>query len=91
MGENRIHYFKCGRGESSAYSNLSKKGITHGQNGFKKKIPDYLISIQNGEYEELSRYQDIASFMKELEMEPPEEIVKLNLKFEGNGENGTNS
>lgn len=59
--------------------------------GFKKKIPDYLISIQNGEYEELSRYQDIASFMKEIEMDPPEEIVKLNLKFEGNGENGTNS
>lgn len=59
--------------------------------GFKNKIPDYLLAIHNGEYEELLRYQDIASFMKEIEMDPPDEVVKLNLRFEGNGEDGTNN
>ena len=61
------------------------------QYGFKKKIPELLISIHNGDYEELERYQDIASFMKEIEMTPPDEVIKLNLKFEGDSEDGTNS
>lgn len=59
--------------------------------GFKSEIPEHLISIYNGENSELNYYQDIANFMKEIEMTPPDEVVKLNLKFEGNGEDGTNS
>lgn len=61
------------------------------QYGFKNKIPELLIAIHNGDYEELERYQDIASFMKEIEMTPPDEVIKLNLKFEGDSEDGTNS
>ena len=59
--------------------------------GFKNKIPASLLAIHNGEYEDLVRYQDIASFMKEIEMDPPDEVVKLNLKFEGNSNDGTDS
>ena len=31
------------------------------------------------------------AFMKEIEMTPPDEVVKLNLRFEGDESNGTNS
>lgn len=61
------------------------------QYGFKKKIPDHLIAIHNGEYRDLNYYQEIATFMKNVEMAPPEEVIKLNLKFGENGKNGTNS
>ena len=59
--------------------------------GFKNRIPDHLISIHNKENEELNLYQEIATFMKAIEMEGPEEVIKLNLKFGGEDENGTNS
>lgn len=59
--------------------------------GFRKKIPDSLLSIYNGEFDDLNYYQEIASFMKEIEMSPPEEVIKLNLRYEGNGNDGTNS
>lgn len=58
---------------------------------FKSEIPEHLIAIYNGENSELNYYQEVANFMKEIEMTPPDEVVKLNLKFEGNSEDGTNS
>lgn len=59
--------------------------------GFKDKVPDILLSIYNGDYSELNYYQEIANFMKEQELNPPEEVIQLNLKFGGNGEDGTDS
>lgn len=61
------------------------------QYGFKKKIPEHLLAIHNGEYEGLNYYQEIASFMKAVELDPPEEVIKLNLRFGENTEDGTNS
>jgi hypothetical protein len=29
--------------------------------------------------------------MKEIEMAPPEDVIQLNLRFEGDGNNGTDS
>lgn len=59
--------------------------------GFKSKIPENLIAVHNGDYEELNRYQEIASFMKEIEMTPPDEVVKLNLRFGGSDSDGSDS
>lgn len=59
--------------------------------GFSSKVPDYLIEIHNNENRDLNRYEAVAAFMKEIEMAPPSEVIKLNLKFEGDGNNGTNS
>ncbi len=61
------------------------------QYGFKNKVPSNLLAVHNGEFEGLNYYQQIASFMQEIEMTPPDEVVKLNLKFGGNEEDGTNS
>lgn len=61
------------------------------QYGFKSKIPDYLIAIHNDEDVDLKRYQEIANFMKEIEMIPPDEVITLNLKFEGEHKDDTNS
>ena len=54
-------------------------------------MPEYLVEIHNDENRDLNRYQAVAVFMKEIEMTPPDEVVKLNLKFEGEDCNGTNS
>lgn len=59
--------------------------------GFKNKIPNQLLAIHNGEYAELNYYQEIASFMQTIEMDPPDEVIKLNLKFGENGEDDTNN
>jgi hypothetical protein len=59
--------------------------------GFKNKIPNILLSIQNGEFDELNYYQEIANFMKKEELNPPEEVIELSLKFEGNGDDGKDS
>ena len=59
--------------------------------GFKTAIPDYLIDIHNNEDVDLNRYEAVAAYMKEIEMIPPDEVVKLNLKFEGNVNDGANS
>ena len=59
--------------------------------GFNSAVPEYLVEIHNDENRDLNRYQAVAVFMKEIEMTPPDEVVKLNLKFEGEDCNGTNS
>ena len=59
--------------------------------GFNSKVPEYLIEIHNDDNRDLNRYEAVAAFMKEIEMTPPDEVVKLNLKFEGSEDDGTNS
>lgn len=59
--------------------------------GFKSSVPEHLLAIHNDEYSELNDYQSIANFMKEIEKNPPEEVIQLNLRFGGNDENGTDS
>lgn len=59
--------------------------------GFKKDVPDFLISIHNNQCKDLRRYEAVALFMKEIELTPPDEVIKLNLRFKGDGEDGTNS
>lgn len=75
----------CSQYKYEDFSSLFKKY------GFKSKVPSELLSIYNDDNEQLKTYQEIAEFMKEIEMEPPEEATKLTLKFEGNGENGTDN
>ena len=59
--------------------------------GFSSKVPNYLIDIHNNENKDLNRYEAVAAFMKEIEMTPPDEVIKLNLRFEGYENNGPNS
>jgi hypothetical protein len=59
--------------------------------GFSSKVPEYLIEIHNDDNRDLNRYEAVATFMKEIEMTPPDQVVTLNLKFEGDDSNGTNS
>lgn len=59
--------------------------------GFNSKVPEYLIEIHNDDNRDLNRYEAVASFMKEIEMTPPDEVVTLNLKFEGDESNGKNN
>jgi hypothetical protein len=59
--------------------------------GFYSKVPEFLIEIHNDENRDLNRYEAVALFMKEIEMAPPEEVIQLNLRFEGEGNNGTDS
>lgn len=59
--------------------------------GFYSKVPEFLIEIHNDENRDLNRYEAVASFMKEIEMAPPEDVIQLNLRFEGDGNNGTDS
>jgi len=59
--------------------------------GFYTKVPEFLIEIHNDENRDLNRYEAVALFMKEIEMAPPEEVIQLNLRFEGEGNNGTDS
>lgn len=61
------------------------------QYGFKTKVPYHLIAIHNDEYDDLTRYQEIASFMQEIEKEPPAEVVELKLKFERGSTDGSNN
>lgn len=56
--------------------------------GFKSEVPKHLLEIHNDEYDDLNKFQAIATYMKEIEMTPPSEVIKLNLKFGGNGEDG---
>lgn len=49
--------------------------------GFKKQIPEYLIEIHNGNYQDLNKYQEVATFMKEIEMTLADEAVTLDLKI----------
>lgn len=58
--------------------------------GFKSEVPEFLLSIHNGDNIDLKRYEAVAEFMREIEMTPPDEVIKLNLKF-GVGDDGTNS
>ena len=59
--------------------------------GFASKIPYDLIELHNGNNRELRKYEAIATFMKEIEMAPPDQVIELKLKFEGSEENGTNN
>lgn len=59
--------------------------------GFHSKLPEFLIEIHNDDNRDLNKYEAVASFMKEIEMTPPEEVVTLKLKFEGDESDGTNS
>ena len=54
-------------------------------------MKNYLIEIHNDDNRDLCRYEAVAAFMKEIEMTPPDEVVTLNLKFEGDGNDGTNN
>ena len=47
--------------------------------------------IYQNDNKDLNRYEAVAAFMKEIEMTPPDEVVTLNLRFEGDDSNGTNS
>ena len=49
-----------------------------------------MLSIHNGDNIDLKRYEAVAEFMREIEMTPPDEVIKLNLKF-GVGDDGTDS
>ena len=59
--------------------------------GFKDKVPNYLIELHNDDNRDLNRYEAVATFMKEIEMTPPDEVVTLKLKFEEGDNDGTNS
>ncbi len=59
--------------------------------GFKRTIPQELIQIHNNQHDDLNRYQDIADYMKEVELNPPSEVQTLTLKFGGEEENGEDS
>ena len=59
--------------------------------GFATKIPDYLCETYNGRNQVLNEYKEVAEFLKEYEKTPPDEIIKLNLRFEGTSDGDSNS
>ena len=62
-----------------------------GKYGFNSEVPDYLIEIHNDENRDVKMYEAVASFMREIELSYTDEVVTLNLKFEGNENNGSNN
>ncbi len=59
--------------------------------GFKKSIPEHIIKLHNGTFEEMNMYQDVASFVGEFEKDNTRDVTKLVLTFGGEMKDGTDN